>query len=47
MDAVGVPHTTTESPRQHKLRSDRLAMLLVNRGREQAQIKDKRANKVS
>jgi hypothetical protein len=43
-DVVGVRHTTIESLRQHKLRSDRLAMLLVSRRREQAQIK---ANKAS
>jgi hypothetical protein len=47
MDAVDVRRTTTASPRQHKSRSDRLAMLLVSRRREQAQIKDKRASKVS
>ena len=34
MDAVDVRHTTTVYPRQHRLRSGRLAMLLVNRRRE-------------
>ena len=48
MDVVDVRHTTTVYPRQHKSRSGKPAMLLVNKHKEKALVKARRVyNKVS